>query len=105
MRLGNSEHAYRRLHVHRLSSANCTCPSAIEIGTNQKGGRTLKLDGYIYFADRVTSTKTIRRCQLMKQCKARVHTSCGQVVHGFNKHTHAPLAATVKALHIVNQIH
>ena len=41
----------------------------METVTNQKGGRTLLFEGYVYTVDRQTNDKTLWRCCQKGQCK------------------------------------
>ena len=76
----------------------------MEIVTNQKGGRTLLFEGYVYTVDRQTTDKTLWRCSQKGQCKARIHTSGGQVVKRVNEHSHAPSGTNAEIRRATHQI-
>lgn len=76
----------------------------MEITTNQKGGRTLLNEGYIYFVDRESADKVIWRCRNKKSCRARLHTLEGAIVKRLGEHTHAPSGADIEVVRVTSAI-
>ena len=52
----------------------------MEVVTNQKGGRTLLLDGFAYTVERERNGKIYWRCEKRDICHARLTTAGPQII-------------------------